>query len=238
MRVLAFIPARGGSKGILKKNLASLLGKPLIQYTLDLVRELGDAVIPFVSTDSQEIFDYCHTQGFDMEYQRPWHLAQDDSLMVDTVLDGVDWYQNKTNTIVDAVLILQPTNPIRYAKELYEALLRFEALQLDSMISVVPIDDHPYESLDVADEGHWTYLRKPDSTVYGRQEYPSDFYHIDGSFYFVKTRFLLEHRKLIVEGITQLFYLKDRRRVDIDTPEDLIIAEALMQYYKSKENIQ
>ena len=75
MKILAFLPARGGSVGIKKKNLAIVNNKPLIKYTLNTIKELKNSVNYFISTDSKEIKKYCESQGFELSYRRPKYLS-------------------------------------------------------------------------------------------------------------------------------------------------------------------
>ena len=93
---LAIVPARGGSKRLKRKNLYPLLGKPMIQYSLDILKNLGDFATPFISTEDEEIFQYCQNQGFSMPYRRPKNLSEDDTSIIDVILDTVDWYKAKT----------------------------------------------------------------------------------------------------------------------------------------------
>ena len=121
MKILIFVPARGGSKGIPGKNLINLLDKPLIGYTLDIIKELiknkNHEWIPFISTDDSEISKYCKNQGFDMSYKRPKRISDDDSSVIDAIWDSNKWLNHK-NIFPDAVLLLQPTTPIRKKEDI------------------------------------------------------------------------------------------------------------------------
>lgn len=227
MAILAFIPARGGSKGIVKKNLVSLLGRPLIQYTLDFVKQLDSLVIPFVSTDDEEISSFCEAQGFDMSYRRSMELSRDNSLVIDAIFDALQWCGKNSIAEIDAVLLLQPTNPLRYVDEVQEAVKKFQNDNLDSMISVTPMKEHPYECVEIGDK-YWSYLRNPESVAVGRQQYSENFFFIDGSFYLAKTSFLKEQKSFIQEKRTEFFILQRNWPIDIDEMEDLVVAEALM----------
>ena len=88
--ILAFVPARGGSKGITRKNLAKLNGKPLISHTLEICKKIEVLGATLVSTDDEEISRYCSAQGFHTDYRRPPYLATDEAPMIDAVLHGVN----------------------------------------------------------------------------------------------------------------------------------------------------
>lgn len=228
MKTLAFIPARGGSKGIPRKNLVELGGKPLIQYTLDLLKDLPETVYPFISTDNEEIAAYCSAQGFDMNYRRPAVYAEDSSSIMDAIWDALDWLEKHRNYRPDAVLLLQPTSPLRFPAETNGALARFEANGLQSIVSVTTMREHPYECVEMRD-GNWEYLKQPQTATTARQHYEQSFYFIDGSFYLAKVGFLKQHRGFIKEHVTELFVLERTWPIDIDHPDDLLVASAFVQ---------
>jgi CMP-N-acetylneuraminic acid synthetase len=228
MKILAFIPARGGSKGIQHKNLVDLAGKPLIQYTLDLLKHLPESIYPFVSTDDEEIAAYCSGQGLDMGYRRPSILAGDFSPIIDAIRDALDWLVKHRDYRPDAVLLLQPTSPIRFPEEMKEAIARFETLDLQSMVSVTPMREHPYECVEMKD-GKWEYLKQPTTATTARQQYEQSFYFIDGSFYLATVEFLRQHNGFIQEHVTELFTLQRTWPIDIDHPDDLRVASAFVQ---------
>ena len=92
---LIFVPARGGSKGIPGKNLHPLCGKPLISYTLEIIAELGLINQSVVSTDDGKICDHCADLGFEMSYRRPAELATDESSVMDSIFDVLNWLNDK-----------------------------------------------------------------------------------------------------------------------------------------------
>lgn len=225
---LAFIPARGGSKGIPRKNLAQLGGKPLIQHTLDVVSSLGERVYPLISTNDEEISNYCSDQGYDMSYRRPEALAQDETLVIDAIDHALDWVESAGMGCPSAVLMLQPTSPLRTIDHVERALDIFEEKSLDSLVSVCPMKEHPNECMEVDSEG-WNFLRGPEEILTRRQEYNPNFFFVDGSIYIATLDFLLEHRWFVVAGQTELFSHTEGWMPDIDEPEDLAIAEALLR---------
>ena len=110
--ILGFVPARGGSKGIPQKNLYSLAGKPLIQYTLDVLNGLGDVITPFISTEDEKIKEYCELNGFPNDYMRPANLARDETTTIETLIDALDWVESNSNLLLESVLLLEYTSPI------------------------------------------------------------------------------------------------------------------------------
>ena len=225
---MAFVPARGGSKGIPRKNLVQLAGKPLIQYTLDVVNALGTRVCPLLSTNDEEISTYCANQGFDMSYRRPEALAQDETLVIDAIDHALDWVESEGRGLPSAVLMLNPTSPLRTIDHVERALDLFEEKGLDSLVSACPMKEHPNECMEV-DPGGWKFLRDTGEILTRRQEYSSNFFFLDGSIYIATSDFLREHRWFVVAGQTELFVPAQEWMPDIDEPEDLAIAEALLR---------
>ena len=130
MKILIFIPARGGSKGIPGKNLVELNGKPLIQYTLETTRELMENKmydwLPFISTDEEKISAFCANQGFKMEYKRPKEYSGDKSPIMNAIWDALKWLDQKKNITPDTVLLLQPTSPLRKMNDMFNAIKKVE----------------------------------------------------------------------------------------------------------------
>jgi len=231
MRILVFIPARGGSKGIPKKNLVPVKGRPLIEYTLNTCRELfsyGDYEwVPLVSTDSEEIARYCESQGYDMTYRRPAKYAQDDSRVVDAVNDALLWIRDYKNILADAVLLLQPTTPIRNSVDIINAIRLVQSRVQFSAVSVVKMREHPNECIEINPFG-WSYLLNKGKRPVRRQDYDQKFYFIDGSFYFASVSFIQENDAFVVEGQTTPYPLSISWPIDIDEVDDLKVAEAFI----------
>ena len=123
--LLAFIPARGGSKGIPRKNLALLAGKPLIEYTVEaaLASSCIDDIL--LSTDDEEIAAVCARAGVATRYRRPAPLAGDDAPMLAALQHGLEWQARERGSTPDEVLLLQPTSPLRTAVDIDGAVERF-----------------------------------------------------------------------------------------------------------------
>ncbi len=227
---LAFVPARGGSKGIPRKNIVLINDKPLIAYTLELCQKIPihDAI---VSTDDEDIMAVSRQYGFETEYRRPLNLADDYSSLVDTAIHGVDWYEKNKKCVVDNILILQPTSPIREVSDLKSSLSLFSNNNLESLVSVTSMYEHPFECIELTDNCNWNYLRKPRHEVSRRQDYVGKYGFIDGSFYLVKYDFLKKNKKFVVEGTTFPFFTSQKFPFDIDEENDLLLVQSLMQIH-------
>lgn len=230
--IAAIVPARGGSKGVPRKNLRPLDGRPLISYTLDTLRELApEGIIPLISTDDEEISRYCAAQGFNSGYRRPLSLGADDSSIIDVVLDAVQWHEASTKVRIDAVLLLQPTSPLRQITELHAILEAFRSKPERSIASVVTMREHPFDCVNLRPDGTWEFLAVGKPDVPNRQGYSSQYYFIDGSIYIAPIRQIRDGRKFVIPGCTTLFPLKMKWPIDIDYVEDFQMAEAFVRPY-------
>lgn len=228
MSVMAIIPARGGSKGIPNKNLVLLAGKTLIRYTIDAAQGSKYVSNIFISSDDPEIIDFCESIGVKVPYRRPPELAMDHSSIIDAVLHALDWLQQNAS-LPENILLLQPTSPLRTADDIDKAFELFNATQVDSMISVHNMIEHPYECLKL-ENGGWCYLANPETKVTRRQDYQKDYFYINGAIYLAKTAFLMRERTFIVEGVTGLYFMNPANGVDIDDMFDLKRAEFYLKH--------
>ena len=133
--ILAIIPARGGSKGIKRKNLVSIEGKPLIQYTIDAA--VGSKYVTRVTVNSEdaEIIEYASKQGVEV-IVRPDELAQDTTPMKDVILYELQYLREKERYIPDILVLLQPTSPLRTAEHIDEAMHKLLSSDADALVSV------------------------------------------------------------------------------------------------------
>ena len=208
--------------------------KPLIQYTLETAEKLmldkNYHWLPFVSTDDEKISNFCARKGFDTKYKRPKEFAGDKSLMIDTIFDCLNWLYLEKNVCPDAVLLLQPTSPLRKTSKIINAIKSVSEQNFFSIVSVTRMREHPYECVVQKNKG-WSYLSKPSHQLAGRQEYDDKYFFIDGSFYFASIDFLKTNQTFLIENITTFYLLNHRWPIDIDEPEDIIVAEAFEKYF-------
>jgi CMP-N,N'-diacetyllegionaminic acid synthase len=226
--LLGFVPARGGSKGIPRKNLVPLAGRPLIQYTLEAA--LASACIDelFLSTDDEEIAAFGARFGLASGYRRPAELSSDDAPLMDAVEHGLRWYIGERGRTPDEVLLLQPTSPLRTASDIEGAVRRFrEQGTADTLVSVHRMIEHPYECVALRDGG-WDYLVQPPEGVARRQDYRGGYFFVNGALYLARTKTLLGERRFIVPGRSLLYEMPRERGIDVDSQADLACAEALL----------
>jgi CMP-N-acetylneuraminic acid synthetase len=226
--VLAIVPARGGSKGIPRKNIVPLLGRPLIAYTLDAARAAKSVGDILVSTEDEEIASVCEQLGVSVAYRRPVALGGDRAGMAETVIDALDWWRMQNGEDPEIVVLLQPTSPLRAAEDIDGTVGALLAARASSAISVHEMREHPMECIRMTGAA-WEMLVDPPKGAAGRQDYDARFHFINGAVYAVIPRFLREHKAFVATGNeTALYVMNALRGIDIDDPEDLHLAEAIL----------
>jgi len=225
-RVLAIIPARGGSKGIPRKNIKLLNGRPLIYYTIKEALESNINKI-LVSTDDTEIKKISQKYGAEVMI-RPKKLAQDDTSSIDVVI----YILKKLEQIgqkFDIFILLQPTSPLRTKEDINEALNLFIENECESVISVNEVEHNPYWSFKIKDN----YLQPLFANKYlkmRRQELPK-VYMPNGAIFISKPSILEKKRTFYIKRMLP-YIINTGKGIDIDTEQDFKIAE----YFMSKKN--
>ena len=217
MTLLAFIPARRGSKGIPNKNLKNFKGKPLIQWSIEqaLKSEYIDRVI--VSTDDEEIADISKEIGAEIPFIRPDFLATDSSPIIDTVIYTLD----KLKEIND-VILMQPTSPLRRVSDI-EKIIRLRTDNgRNSAVSVKEISEHPEWMISIKQNNLLNYIPKNNSKK-RRQDLPK-LHILNGSLYLSNRDHLYENLSFISNETTP-YVMKKEFSVDIDNELDWEYAE-------------
>lgn len=221
MKILGLIPARGGSKGIPRKNIKALCGKPLIAWSIDAALQSRrlDAVV--VSTEDEEIAAVARHCGAQTPFMRPHELARDETLGVDPVLHALNALPG-----FDAVMLLQPTSPLRTTEDIDACIALAEQLDAPCELSVCEPAKHPawMYSLDAA---HRLRSLFEGPAVTRRQDLPP-VYAANGALYFARRDWLMEQRTFITPQ-TCAYVMPAERSVDLDTPLDWRFADLLLK---------
>ncbi|TBX69249.1 acylneuraminate cytidylyltransferase family protein [Flavobacterium silvisoli] len=226
MRILGIIPARGGSKGVPRKNI-KLLGKmPLIEYTIHAAKESELLTDVIVSTDDEEIAIAAEISGCKPPFIRPSELAQDTSTSIEVVQHAIDFFE-KQNIFFDAVCLLQPTSPFREKGFIDAAIRKFIEKQSDSLVSVLPVphEYNPHWTFEETQEGLLKIATGDAVMIPRRQDLPKAF-HRDGSVYITKTS-VIKNGSFLGESVAYIESNPDFY-VNIDTMEDWKQAESLI----------
>ena len=226
-RILAVIPARGGSKGIPKKNTYDINGKPLMYYTINQALESGYLDRVIVSTDSNEIAEVSKSFGAEVPFLRPVELATDTAKTISAIVHVVNTLKSKGD-VYNYVVTLQPTQPLRKSVHIDEAIEQIVDNNFDNIISVSEVRDHPLLIRSITKMGELEKLLKQNSTV-RRQDFER-YYKVNGAIYINKID------KLFNEGISlndnRWPYIMDRRYdLDIDDITDIEKLKYYLNYY-------
>ena len=228
--MLAIIPARGGSKGLHRKNIKLLAGLPLICHSIKAALEskLVDRVI--VSTEDQEIASISKDFGAEVPFMRPDNLASDESMVMDTYLNVVDLVSQQISKPVESFVALLPTAPLRTSEDIDEAIKIFNAKKADSVISVVEAPTPLYWHRRITNDGKLeNYLPEFDA-VKNRQELIKT-YIPNGAVYIFQPEILRLTRQYYNEK-TYPYIMPKERSADIDDQFDF----EWVTYLKKKQN--
>jgi CMP-N,N'-diacetyllegionaminic acid synthase len=225
--MLIIIPARGGSKGIPRKNLVLLGGKPLIQYTIEAAQQSQFMTRIVLSTDDPEIAELGVGLGLDLTYQRPHHLAGDDTSMQATLAHCLNWVRENSATPNEEFVILQPTSPLRTFKNIDEAIRLYQDSKKNSLVSVNSMREHPLECVEIKLDS-WSYLSKNISGASRRQDYSNNYFYINGAIYIARIDKFLRSKKIVDEESVCFYQMHRNQSIDIDDVFDLLIAEAFL----------
>lgn len=228
MKILAIIPARGGSKGVPGKNIKLLNGKALLAYTSEIALQSKYLTEVIVSTEDEQIIEVAKSLGIKLPFVRPLALAQDNTPTIDVIIHALQWYENQ-NIFFDAVCLLQVTSPFRTVEFLDKAIEKFIEKKSDSLVSVqkVPYEYNPHWIFEVNEEGNLKIATGETEIISRRQGLPT-VYHRDGSIYITKTEVLLKDHSLYGKS-TAFIESEPEFYVNIDTLQDWNKAEAMIQ---------
>jgi CMP-N-acetylneuraminic acid synthetase len=227
LRVLGIIPARGGSKGIPRKNIRILAGKPLLQYTAEAALACKQLQRVVLTTEDEEIAEVGRRCGLDVPFLRPPELACDDTPTLPVLQHAVAVLE-KAGDHYDAICLLQPTTPLRRTEDIRGCITLLEETGADSVVTVLPV---PPEH-----NPHWVYFTTADgflklstgevTPIPRRQSLPSAF-HREGSVYLVRRSVLMTSNSLFGSKVAG-FVVDRSKTVNIDTPEDWTKAESAL----------
>lgn len=233
--VLGIIPARGGSKGIIHKNMIDLCGKPLLQYTFEAAKGAEKLTRFLVSTENPIIKEY--SQKKDVEViDRPEYLAQDMTKTADVIEYTLNYLDMKERYIPDYVMILQPTSPLRKAEDIDNSIMLAEKENADSVISVVSVP-HNFlpEKLMQIENDRLKFLYDNGATYTTRQQQRNLYARNGAAIYLFKTLVFRETKSYYGKKCIP-YIMKKEQSFDIDTIEDLDIVRAWLTYQKQKND--
>ena len=235
-KILILIPARGGSKGIPKKNIKQLCGKPLLAWTLEQARgsKLADEIL--VSTDDKKIKAVAQKFGWKGSYVRPKEYAKDNSPTIDVITHALKWYGNRKKHF-DYLFLLEPTSPLRKKRDLDKAiqLLIDNEDKADSLISLGEVcNKNPYIT-KIIKKGYVTsFVGEKSEGIYQRQQLPL-IYFPTGIVYGSKIDLLIKQGTFYQER-TIPYFTERWQNYEVDDIYDFICIEAILKYKKEEES--
>ncbi len=225
MRLLALVPARGGSKRLPNKNLLLLGGKPLIAWSIEAAHGLPDICDILVSTDNSAIATFAIEAGAKVPWLRPAELATDTASSVDVALHAIDWYEEAHGKL-DGLLMLQPTSPLRSRRTMERGIALFSKGGGRAVIGVAPAATHPMWALKLVDGGLQPWLAESGLQIRSQDLPPA--YAVTGAFYLVTPQDLRAHRSFFPPDALPVVAETQRETIDIDTAEDFTLAQAML----------
>lgn len=222
-RVLAVIPARGGSKGVPRKNIRELAGKPLIAWTIEEAKKSKYIDRIIASSEDEEIIKVAVKWGADVPFVRPLHLAQDDTPGIEPVLHAVQAVQG-----YDYIVLLQPTSPLRIVEDIDGCIEQCVRVKAPSCISVVESEKSPYWMYKIGENEVLAPLFPNEHSIPNRQQLPK-VYSLNGAVYVASIPWLVENKDWIGGEGTVGYSMPQGRSLDIDSVDDFSICDMMLQ---------
>ncbi len=221
-RILAVIPARGGSKGLPGKNIRPLAGIPLINWSITAAKQSGFFDEIMVSTDSHEIAAVAREAGASLPFLRPSYLATDNATTMDTLEYTLSWYSEK-GYVFEMVCLLQPTSPLRTAEDISNAMHLCEEKEAQAVVSVCEAGHHPFWMNTLPESLCMDGFLRQEALDTPRQALPR-YYQLNGALYLGNSHWVRQNRSFY--GAESFAYIMPRERsIDIDTLMDFHLAE-------------
>lgn len=215
--ILAIVPARGGSKGVKRKNIRDAAGKPLIAWTIEEAKRSKYIDRLILSSEDEEIIAVAKAYGCEVPFVRPSELSKDETPGIDPVIHAVGALAES----YDYIVLLQPTSPLRKAEDIDGCIEKCVLGGFRSAVSVTEPDKSPYWMYLLDEKGLMTPVVRTD-TFNRRQDLPKA-YALNGAVYVIERELLLDKKAFLTEG-TVAYRMPKERSLDIDTELDLAIA--------------
>ncbi|MDV6376980.1 acylneuraminate cytidylyltransferase family protein [Sporosarcina sp. GW1-11] len=212
-KVLAIIPARGGSKGVHRKNIRHLAGKPLIAWTIEAAKESKYIDRLILTSEDQEIIDIAKNYECEVPFIRPKELALDKTPGIDPVLHALENIPD-----YDYVVLLQPTSPLRITDDIDACINMLMETQSPACVSVTEAESSPYWMYSVDEGGLMHPLIKQDQFSVRRQDLPRVF-SLNGAVYVADINWLQKNKTFLTKE-TSAYIMPRDRSYDIDNEED------------------
>lgn len=230
-RILGVIVARGGSKGIPRKNIKELNGKPLIAYTIAAAQASKYLTSVILSTNDEETAQVSRDIGMDVPFLRPEELAQDTSSALSVIQHALEWMKNNRGEKYDFVMILQPTSPLRLPEDIDACIQKIVDTEADSVMSMVELVDFSVKKLKKIENDIIVPLLEEEGQTSAQRDTLEKLYKRNAAIYLTKTE-CIQNNDLFGK-ISRPYVMPAERSVDINHPFDFLMAETILK--KNKE---
>lgn len=225
-KILGLVPARGGSKRLLNKNIKPLAGKPLIAWTIEYAKKSKYMDSVFVSSDSKKILDISRNYGVNTPFLRPKELASDKAKTIDVILHVLDCI-SKNNDNYDILVLLQPTSPLRTGSDIDKAIKFFFKKDARAIISVCKSNHKPSWTNILPKNGNMGEFLDNGILKKNKSEF-NNYYSLNGAIYIADCDYLLKRKSFF--GKESFAYVMPRKKsIDIDDELDFRLAEFLIR---------
>lgn len=228
MKILAVIPARGGSKGLPRKNIRTFAGKPLIAWSIEEALKVTAINTLICSTEDEDIAAIARDHGCPVPFMRPRELAGDQVSGIDVLVHALEFYRSR-QTFFDVLINLQCTSPLRTAAHIEEAITFFQKKKAENLISVCEAEHNPHWMMTLTSKGTLIPLMDNVYISKRRQELPQ-VYRPNGAIYMARIDNFLSHRDFKSPAPVP-YIMTSRNSVDIDDENDFLLA----QFYKNQD---
>lgn len=234
--ILGMINARGGSKGVPRKNIKLLGGKPLIGWSIDVARQVPELSRIIVSTEDEEIAQIAREYGADIPFMRPAELASDTAVQLDTIIYNVERLEREEGQRIDAVALLQPTQPFRLPEDVSGCIRTLLETGAESAITIAPNKHHPLGiwTKNADGQGLKQFLKNADAQAGFNRQQMEALYFRTGAVYVISRKALVEKKSLYGDHVEGHIVDDIRSWINIDDMQDWEMAEAWLAYRNSK----
>jgi N-acylneuraminate cytidylyltransferase/CMP-N,N'-diacetyllegionaminic acid synthase len=228
--VLAIVPARGGSKGLPRKNLRKLGGRPLVSWPISAALGAKCVSRVIISTDDLEIAEAARLVGAEVPFLRPAALASDDASSMDVVLHAINFFESK-GVFFDFVLMLEPTSPLTDSEDVDAAfaMLRSSGKNADSIVGISRVEAaHPEYDVRLVEKGFIVPYAAPDFKSLRRRQEIEELYFLEGSLYLSRVEAFRKHRSFYHER-TLGYPVPRWKSLEVDEHIDFVLIEAVLE---------
>lgn len=221
MNVLAIIPARGGSKGVSRKNIIDIKGKPLICYSIETglaAKRVGIIKELVVSTDDEEIAEISRRAGASVPFLRPEYLSNDTAKSVDVMIHAFEFYKAK-GEVFDTILLLQPTTPLRTVDDIRNSLDIYQKQNVSSLISCYK-EEYICDLVSYHKRGDMAIALNSGHNKGGRRQELEDLYVRNGAIYITSVDQMIKNHR-VFDDVPAIYVMPKDRSVNIDCMDDV-----------------